>query len=94
MRPWRRAQALIDAHPELLGDVLRQVHEHGPLTVTDLDAPNHRDEPWWGYGPGKVALEVLFAEGVDSPDVVPQQQEGEAEILEVTADWVVHLRVR
>ena len=63
MRPWRRAQALMDAHPELLGDVLRQVDEHGPLTVTDLDAPNHRDEPWWGYGFGKVALEVLFAEG-------------------------------
>lgn len=63
MRPWRRAQALMDAHPELMGDVLRQVHEHGPLTVTDLDAPSHRNEAWWGYGPGKVALEVLFAEG-------------------------------
>ncbi len=63
MQPWRRAGALLEAHPGLLGDVERQVHEHGPLTVRDLDAPNHRDEPWWGYGPGKVALEVLFANG-------------------------------
>ncbi len=35
----------------------------GPLTVRDLDAPNHRNEPWWGYGPGKIALEVLFGNG-------------------------------
>jgi len=64
MQPWRRAGILLEAHPELLGDVERQVHEHGPLTVRDLDAPNQRNEPWWGYGPGKVALEVLFANGI------------------------------
>jgi uncharacterized protein len=63
MKPWRRAQALIDAHPGVLDAVLEQVAQDGPLTVSDLDAPNHRNEPWWGYGPGKVALEVLFAEG-------------------------------
>ncbi len=63
MAPWRRAQALIDAHPELMEDVFAQVRDRGPLTVRDLDAPNHRNEPWWGYGPGKVMLEVLFAEG-------------------------------
>ena len=56
MRPWRRAHALMDAHPELLGDVLRQVNDHGPLTVRDLHAPSHRTEAWWVYGPGKVAL--------------------------------------
>jgi len=63
MRPWRRAQALLDAHPGLMDDVLSQVDSQGPLTVRDLDAPNHRNEAWWGYGPGKVALEVLFAQG-------------------------------
>jgi len=63
MKPWRRASALLEAHPELLDDVLRQVQERGPITVTDLDAPAARTEAWWGYGPGKVALEVLFADG-------------------------------
>lgn len=63
MKPWRRAQALLDAHPELLDDVLSQVRDRGPLTVRDLDAPAARTEAWWGYGPGKVALEVLFANG-------------------------------
>jgi uncharacterized protein YcaQ len=60
---WRQAEALLDAHPKLLGDVRRQVYESGPLTVRDLDAPNQRNEPWWGYGPGKVALELLFGNG-------------------------------
>jgi uncharacterized protein YcaQ len=63
MPPWRRAQAMIDAHPEIIDDVLGQVEDRGPMTVRDLDAPNRRNEPWWGYGPGKVALEVLFANG-------------------------------
>jgi uncharacterized protein YcaQ len=63
MQPWRRAQALLDAHPGLIEDVLKQVTDHGPLTVRDLDAPDHTNEAWWGYGPGKVALEVLFANG-------------------------------
>ena len=63
MKPWRRAQALLEAHPELLDDVLSQVAERGPLTVGELDAPAARTEAWWGYGPGKVALEVLFANG-------------------------------
>ena len=63
MKPWRRAQELLDAHPGLIENVLEQVAEHGPLTVRDLDAPEHTNEAWWGYGPGKVALEVLFANG-------------------------------
>jgi uncharacterized protein YcaQ len=63
MQPWRRAQALLDAHPGLIDDVLGQVARHGPLTVRDLDVPDHTNEAWWGYGPGKVALEVLFANG-------------------------------
>ena len=63
MPPWRRAQALLDAHPGLIEDVLDQVGQRGPLTVGDLNAPDHKNEAWWGYGPGKVALEVLFANG-------------------------------
>jgi uncharacterized protein YcaQ len=63
MRPWRRTIALMEEHPGVIEDVYAQVRDHGPLTVQDLDAPNHRNEPWWGYGPGKLALEHLFATG-------------------------------
>jgi uncharacterized protein YcaQ len=62
-RPGRQTLALMEEHPGVIVDVLEQVRHHGPLTVQDLDAPNHRNEPWWGYGPGKVALEHLFAAG-------------------------------
>ncbi|MGI9585286.1 MAG: winged helix-turn-helix domain-containing protein, partial [Acidimicrobiia bacterium] len=92
MPPWRRAQAMLDAHPEIIDDVLRQVQDRGPMTVRDLDAPSQRNEPWWGYGPGKVALEVLFANGklaalrtgnftrlYDIPDRMIPKQELEAD---------------
>ena len=63
MKPWRRTVALMRDHPGVIESVLEQVRDDGPLTVRDLDAPNHRNEPWWGYGPGKAALEHLFARG-------------------------------
>lgn len=60
---WRRAEALIEAHPQLLDEVYEQVRDNGPLTISELDVPQERTSPWWGYGPGKIALEVLFAQG-------------------------------
>ncbi len=60
---WRSAEALIEAHPELLEEVYEQVRDNGPLTISELDVPQERTSPWWGYGPGKMALEVLFARG-------------------------------
>ncbi|MEN8239799.1 MAG: crosslink repair DNA glycosylase YcaQ family protein, partial [Actinomycetota bacterium] len=47
MKPWTRAEELLNAHPGLLDNVLRQVADHGPLTVRDLDAPDHTNEAWW-----------------------------------------------
>lgn len=63
MRPWQRARTLMEEHPGFIDDIYGQVRDRGPLTIRDLDAPNPRNEPWWGYGPGKVALEHLFAVG-------------------------------
>jgi uncharacterized protein len=60
---WRTAEALIEAHPQLLEEVYEQVRDNGPLTISDLDVPEERTSPWWGYGPGKIALEALFAQG-------------------------------
>lgn len=63
MQVWKSLRKTLAEHPRLKSDVLRQVRERGPLTIKELDAPRKRNQPWWGYGPGKVALEVLFAEG-------------------------------
>jgi uncharacterized protein YcaQ len=62
-QPWKNARTVMQQHPELAANVLQQVHDRGPLTVNELDAPKVRNGPWWAYGPGKVVLEALFGEG-------------------------------
>lgn len=61
--PWKSMRTVLSEHPTLEDEVLRQVQEHGPLTVRELEAPKARNKPWWGHGPGKIALESLFAKG-------------------------------
>lgn len=63
MRPWARVEKMRAERPGYVDAVLHQVGERGPLTVADLDDPGERTGPWWGNGPGKTALEYLFATG-------------------------------
>jgi uncharacterized protein YcaQ len=63
MKPWGSIRRLLDEQPGYVEDVLEQVAERGPLTVTDLEDAGERGGPWWGYAPGKHALEWLFASG-------------------------------
>ncbi len=63
MKPWGSVRRLLDERPGYIERVLEQVSEHGPVTVSDLDDPGERGGPWWGYAPGKYALEWLFATG-------------------------------
>jgi len=63
MKPWSTAQRLIDERPGYIDAVYEEVAERGPLTAADLDDPGERSGPWWGYAPGKTALEWLFAGG-------------------------------
>jgi uncharacterized protein len=43
--------------------VEQQVAARGPLAAGDLDDPGEGTGPWWGWAPGKTALEWLFAIG-------------------------------
>ena len=63
MQPWGSVRRLLDERPGYVEGVLEQVAERGPLTVADLDDAGERGGPWWGYAPGKHALEWLFASG-------------------------------
>ena len=63
MQPWGSARRLLEERPGYIEAVLGEVVEHGPLTVSGLDDPGERGGPWWGYAPGKQALEWLFATG-------------------------------
>jgi uncharacterized protein YcaQ len=56
----RRAERLERERPCLLQRVLDEVAAHGPLAAGDLSDPGERTGTWWGWSPGKSALEVLF----------------------------------
>lgn len=62
-QPWKSARTVIEQHPGLADRVLQQVRDRGPLTVSNLEGPKARNGPWWGHGPGKLVLEMLFGEG-------------------------------
>lgn len=62
-KPWKQQQTVMLEHPDLMGSVLQQVHDRGPISVNELDVPKARHKGWWGYGPGKIALETLFGQG-------------------------------
>jgi uncharacterized protein len=62
-REWRRAWRV--EHRDYLAAVLSEVVEHGPLTAAQLSDPRRRTGQWWGRRSlGRVALELLFSDGV------------------------------
>jgi hypothetical protein len=63
MKPWGSVRRLLDERPGYVEGVLQQVSERGPMIASDLDDPGERGGSWWGYAPGKHALEWLFATG-------------------------------
>lgn len=58
-----RVAKLRREHPGFIDQVLAEVTEHGPLTVSDLREPGERTGPWWGHGKGKIALDHLYSTG-------------------------------
>jgi uncharacterized protein YcaQ len=44
--------------------VYAEVAERGPLAAADLSVPGKRSGNWWGWGPGKAALEQLYDAGL------------------------------
>jgi uncharacterized protein len=61
--PWRSIEKIIEDQPDFVDRVLAEVRESGPLRVGELSDGGSRTGPWWGYGPGKLALEWLFVKG-------------------------------
>lgn len=59
----RRAARLEAERPGYLDKVRDEIAARGPLTVGELSDPGERTGPWWGWSPGKAALEALFAWG-------------------------------
>jgi uncharacterized protein YcaQ len=51
-----------DQAPYIEG-IVDQIRKRGPIAVRDLQDPGKRFPGWWGWSPGKVALEYLFWTG-------------------------------
>jgi len=62
-KPRGRVLRVMEEHPDYIEQVLAEVRQRGPLSVSDLEDPGQRTGPWWGHGRGKVALEWLFLKG-------------------------------
>jgi hypothetical protein len=61
---WSPAEQLLADQPGYLDSVLDQVRRDGPLQTSDLDDPGPRNgSGMWNWSNGKVALEMLFAQG-------------------------------
>ncbi len=62
-RLWRDLETLEEEHPGFLADIHRAVRERGPLSVSDLDSAGPSGGSWWGWKPGRIALEWLYITG-------------------------------
>ncbi|MGF1616902.1 MAG: winged helix-turn-helix domain-containing protein [Acidimicrobiia bacterium] len=61
---WEKFVEIQKHQPDYVEDVLEQVRTVGPLKTSDLTDPGVRDgNAMWGWAPGKIALEALFAQG-------------------------------
>lgn len=49
--------------PHYIARALEAVRSRGPLAARDLPDPGKRIAGWWGWSPGKIALEYLFWTG-------------------------------
>jgi uncharacterized protein len=76
----RRADRLEREQPGYLARVLKEVAAHGPLSAGDLSDPGERTGSWWGWSPGKTALEVLFIRG----QVAVAQRRGQTRLYDLT----------
>ena len=47
-----------------MAKVYAEVAERGPLAAAELSVPGKRSGNWWGWGPGKAALEQLYDAGL------------------------------
>jgi uncharacterized protein YcaQ len=57
LREFARDQAVY------ISTVHDQIRNRGPLSARDLDGAGRRMAGWWGWSPGKIALEYLFWTG-------------------------------
>ena len=66
LKDGRYARHFTQRRGEMLRRVLDQVRDQGPLAVGDVDGRIRNPGTWWNWDDAKLALEVLFDQGVVS----------------------------
>lgn len=62
--PWKSVQRIMDEHPGYVDAIHREIVEHGPRGLIELDDGGPRSgEHYWGWSIGKGALHWLFEAG-------------------------------
>jgi uncharacterized protein YcaQ len=79
-KPRFRSAKLFDERPDYADEILEEVRTRGPLAVSDLEEPGERSGPWWGYAPGKVALEWHFRTG----NLTTHERRGFTRVYDIT----------
>jgi uncharacterized protein YcaQ len=57
---YKSLPAFAREQPDYIRSVLDQIRNRGPLAVRELGNPGKRVPEWWGWSPGKIAMEYLF----------------------------------
>jgi uncharacterized protein len=57
---YKTLPAFAREQPDYIRNVLDQIRDRGPLAVRELGNPGKRVPEWWGWSPGKIAMEYLF----------------------------------
>lgn len=57
---YKSLPAFAREQPDYIRSVLDQIRDRGPLAVRELGNPGKREPEWWGWSPGKIAMEYLF----------------------------------
>src|SRR5213083_2615819 len=60
---WRGIARFADENAAYVEEIYEQVRERGPLSASMLKEAGARSGKWWGWAPGKTALEWLFWTG-------------------------------
>ncbi len=60
---WAGLAKINQERPQFVNEVLAEVRDRGPLSAGELSGGSPKQGPWWGWGPGKTALEYLFRVG-------------------------------
>ncbi len=62
-KPWRQIREFSAKHPGFVEEVRMAVEASGPLSVSDLENAGSSGGSWWGWKPGRLALEWLYMTG-------------------------------